>query len=141
PATASPSAASTNSKTVAPRSQMHMLSTATGHVLWNHPQVPRSSVFSRDGSRLCGQITNRVIIWNPATGEEIAEIPNVLQLTKAAWSPDGKRLALVTPPPTPSGFNPFVGNVASLVRIFDGETGKELFKLQGHGSQVLDIVF
>jgi WD40 repeat protein len=67
-----------------------------------HKGMVRCIAFTNDGSRVATCGGDRVVkVWDAASGEMIKALPTMKQMTMAAaWSPDGKWLAVATGDPT-----------------------------------------
>ena len=81
--------------------------------------------FSPDGQRLAAGVSNKVKIWDIATGKELFALKGI-----GGWgivfSPDGQRLAALS---------------GGGVKIWDSATGKELIALKGHAGWVGSVAF
>lgn len=97
-----------------------------------------SIAYSPDGKYLVsGDSDGFGIIWDASTGEKLSTISHeemmagnaILpdEILDAAYSPDGKRLALA--------------GVRGITRILDASTGKELLTLKGHTGPVGSVSF
>jgi len=96
------------------------------------PSKGRVLAFSPDGERLAiGTAKSHIDIWKLTSGAKQLELEGrrAQAVTKLAFSPDGHRLASIG-----SGDD-------SSVRIWDSETGKEIFSLQGHKGFISDMAF
>lgn len=96
------------------------------------PAKGRALAFSPDGERLAiGTAKSHIDIWNLTSGAKQLELERRRDqaVTKLAFSPDGRRLASIG------------SSDDSSVRIWDSETGKENFSLQGHKGFISDMAF
>jgi WD40 repeat protein len=105
--------------------------------------------FSSDGSRLAS-VGAGVRIWNAMTGQELARLPHEVTM-RTIYAPSGQVKVRVEPAVvygilfSPQG-NRLVTTsghralVSTEVRLWDLDTGPELFRLQ-HRDEVLDVVF
>src|SRR5262245_48022558 len=76
--------------------------------------------FSRDGATLLSiAMDKKLVLWNVASGKPLKEL-NHLGVRSGGWSADGKLFA--------SG-----GYQDRSVRVWDAETGRELYQLDGEG--------
>jgi WD40 repeat protein len=82
-------------------------------------------LFSPDGKRLAGAVNSLAKVWEAQTGKELFSIEDPRLAAGAAFSPDGKTLAL--------GGKMNAGAPAA-VTLWDVQTGQELlsFKVPGH---------
>jgi WD40 repeat protein/tRNA A-37 threonylcarbamoyl transferase component Bud32/tetratricopeptide (TPR) repeat protein len=86
--------------------------------------------FSPDGRRLVADTGLTVRIWDVVADKEVAIIPKEATVGSAnvAYSPDGGRVALTNPN-------------TSTIRLWDPQTGRELFTLRGHTHRVSQVAF
>jgi WD40 repeat protein len=94
--------------------------------------------YSPDGKRLATlSRDNTVKVWNAQTGQELLSLPVQIRVGGAVvFSPDGKRLASSSLPT-----NTTTPDEAGEIKLWDAQTGEELFTLQGHTGWVTSIVF
>jgi predicted nucleic acid-binding Zn-ribbon protein len=89
--------------------------------------------FSRDGKLLIAgggrpAASGKVVVWDIATGERVAEVGNELDVVLAAdISPDHKRIAL--------------GGPQRMIRVYSTETGELLYEKAKHTEWVLAVEF
>jgi WD40 repeat protein len=108
--------------------------------LIGHADWVQAGAFSPDGNRIATtcraphiNLTERptVKIWDTAAGRELLTIergkPDESYISRLAFSPDGRRIALAAQNRTP--------------RVWDASTGRELLALRGHVAGVLCIDF
>jgi WD40 repeat protein len=94
---------------------------------WMDTSQPIGIAFSPDG-RYLATAGGPLIIWDTASGKEYLTPPlSDLKAISAAFSPDGKRLA--------------VGMAYGVASVWDVASGTKLFDLAGHTGSVLDIAF
>jgi len=85
------------------------------------PSEGRALSFSPDETRLAiGADDGRISIWNLTTMARVSLEGHTKAVTKLAFSRDGRRLASIG------------SSDDSSVRIWDSETGEEIFSFQGH---------
>lgn len=72
------------------------------------------------GTRLAADGRDGVRVWNPATGKVARRIPIDEPVEEAAWSPDGKYLAV-------KEFNEYWGDAGGVVSVWHVATGKRIF--------------
>ena len=90
--------------------------------------------YSPDGRRLATS-GEAIRVWDVATGAQLLTLPGQGLLTLSglgsgggvAWSPDGRRIA--------------VGSRDRSVKVFDADSGLELFALRGHVGDVTGVAF
>ena len=87
-----------------------------------------SVAFSPDGTMLATGATDRARVWDAATGQTILEFSHSQSVASLAFSNDGRRLGLVTHPPTH-------------VFIYDLEYGRGVFTLRGLTGQLSALAF
>jgi len=88
--------------------------------------------FSPDGKRLAVAITRTVKMLNVANGQEVSTITNTGHcLFRIAFSPDGKHLA------ASCGSTNNKGDV----RVWEADTGRLLFCLEGHANAALNVAY
>jgi WD40 repeat protein/serine/threonine protein kinase len=103
--------------------------------LEGHQATVRGLAFSPDGWRLAsaGGDTRGdkwVMLWDTSTGKRLHKFPGEYTrytYLNIAFSPDGRRLA--------------AGSEANTVKVWDVETGQEVFTLRGHTEPVLSVFF
>jgi WD40 repeat protein len=111
------------------------------HRLKRHPIV-WDVAFSADDKQLltCGEDGN-LVLWNLATGEVVKEFRGHKNAVRScAISPDGKQIM----GGGGRGFGPAAGQSDTpdhSVRIWDGATGKQTSKLDGHSADVTTVAF
>jgi WD40 repeat protein len=70
-----------------------------------------------------------VTLWDVVAGKQTHSFPAVFQpgllMSPAAWSPDGKRLAVV----------------GKEITVWNADTGKEQFRLVGHDGRVVEVAW
>jgi WD40 repeat protein len=102
--------------------------------------------YSPDGKRLIHVCmsdyraqSSTMKLWDAQTGRELLTQKTHGQVARVAFSPDGKRLV------TGAGFTFVSGATRALinraVRVWDAETGQELYSLKGHAHQVTSVAF
>ena len=104
--------------------------------LKGHAYQVSSVAFFPDGQRIVtGGWDNSIRIWDVASGKELkkleleGDVSRIANgITFVAISPDGKKITTAA-------------RQASIVRIFDAESGKELGQLRGHTRVILDAAF
>jgi WD40 repeat protein/serine/threonine protein kinase len=99
-----------------------------------------SVAFSPDGTRLASTINGgpgaspQVKVWDAQTGQEIVSINGQGRLV---FSPDGKRLvSMGGSGPGPGGGAPGPGPGPTGVKVWDAQTGQEIFSIKGEGTFV-----
>lgn len=92
-------------------------------ILGSHPNSIDTLAFSPDGRILAtGGQGVRVKLWDIATGQEQASLPNKIHVTDLAFSPDGKTLAAV--------------GLDARVTLWDSQSGSALQILASHQDSV-----
>jgi WD40 repeat protein/serine/threonine protein kinase len=88
-------------------------------------------LLSPDGRRLAswGQQTGNLRVWDTDTGQELPRPANKPMSWAAAFSPDGRRLAVAESRPD------------AVVRVCQVDTGRELFPLRGHSADIRGAQF
>jgi WD40 repeat protein len=102
-----------------------------------HNQFTGGVALSPDGKRLAGGSGDRTVrVWDLATGKEQLRVATTesAEITHVVFSPDGKRLACAGNGPGPLRW-------ASVVKVYDAETGKEVLSLDGHTGRVNHVAF
>ena len=109
-----------------------------------------SAAFSPDGKRLATAsgrwqgmakgwdgVPGDVKVWDTQTGQELLSLKGFAGPSPSlTFSPDGKRLA------SSHNLNNSVGPAASgEIKVWDAQTGQELFTLKGHIAAIRNIVF
>ena len=74
-------------------------------MLPDHDDYVNSAKFSPDGTRIGSGSAAQIKLWDTATGEVVATLPNAAPLSRVAFSPDGTRV---------------VGTHHNTIRIWDG---------------------
>jgi WD40 repeat protein len=96
-------------------------------------------VYSPDGKRLASASGNGTVnIWDAQTGQELLTLKgHTGEVNSVAFSPDGKRLA------SGSGMLNATNDAfaAGEVKVWDAQTGQDLFTLKGHSSVVGRVAF
>jgi eukaryotic-like serine/threonine-protein kinase len=98
-------------------------------------RLPINAAFRPDGKEIAAtQGSSQVPIWDAVTGKRIRTLGQqvMTELCCLAYSPDGRLLALGT------------GSSNSLdprLRVWDAETGREVFSLLGHKANVAAVAF
>jgi WD40 repeat protein len=103
--------------------------------LLGHQATVRGVVFSPDSRRLASaggdaRGNKWVILWDTATGKLLHKFPGEytrFNYLNIAFSPDGRRLAS--------------GSEHNTVKVWDVETGREVFTLRGHTEPVFSVFF
>ena len=104
----------------------------------------RTVAYSPDGKRLTHVSVSKngesstMTVWDAQTGRELLTQKTDGKLASVAFSPDGKRLV------TGAGWMGTTVNGALIdraVRVWDAETGQELYSLKGHAHQVTSVAF
>jgi WD40 repeat protein len=116
--------------------QLHLWDAVTGQPIasLSHHKYPEWDVhchaqFDPAGQRLVSGLMEEVSWWDAATGKLVAVLRRYGgHVAVVACSPDGKRIAAATP-------------VDPVVRLWDGETGKEMAVLGGHTSAIMRLLF
>ena len=97
-------------------------------------------MISPDFSRLAGIADKAVKIFDAQTGTKHFTLKgHANNVMCVAFSPDGKRLASGDGIRSNSAFNSTGKEVPGLVKLWDIETGQELFSFKGHASCVLRV--
>ncbi len=99
-----------------------------------------TAVYSPDGTRIAAAFTDGTVrVWNLAEGREIRQLPcasdgatSTVLVNMLAFRPDSRWLAMCS--------NPADGGPGE-VRVFDALTGKPIFTLPGHTSQIVAVTF
>lgn len=82
---------------------------------------------SPEGRLALASKNRAVLLWDIATGKEVAPLPgHIFGVNHTCFSPDGRRLASAS---------------ENAVRIWDPAIGKELVTLQGHAGAILHVAF
>jgi eukaryotic-like serine/threonine-protein kinase len=98
-----------------------------------------SLTFSPDGKRLAALARATIKVWDTQTGlETITLSVQSFYRGSVAFSPDGKRLASSSNLSAPS--EPQIRTVGE-VKVWDAQTGEEIFSLKGHTAQVTAVAF
>jgi WD40 repeat protein len=114
---------------------------ATGHplqsVIYSHtiaPTIVPNVTLSPDGARLAsGSADGTVRLWDAASGEQLRTFKgHTERFVSAAFSADGKRIVSES-----AGLDQQFKEVVGEVKVWDVETGQELYTLHGHTSAVL----
>jgi WD40 repeat protein len=116
----------------------------TGKVLWRRepktklPAHAHSVTFSRNGKRLVAGFADTIMVFDPAAAEPLCTIPKAVfaNPNSLALSPDGAMVAsigMLSPDGQAAG--------RTYVHLWDAATGKHLFDLRGHSSQVSGLAF
>jgi WD40 repeat protein len=106
--------------------------------LQGHKRFVGSVAYSHDGKRLASlSRDNTLKIWDAQTGRELRSLPvQAADRGIVAFSPDGKRIA------SSNGARNTIGPAeAGEIKVWDVETGDELFVLQGHTGWVTDLAY
>ena len=116
--------------------------------LQGHEKVVSDIAFTPDGKRvLTGSTDGSARVWDAQTGKELLRLqpPNHegyrYEIHCVALSPDGKRAltgGIGFPPDSTKGIARVPDTTA---RLWDAQTGKELFRLQGHTARVNTACF
>jgi WD40 repeat protein len=114
-------------------------------ILW--PEAPQAPAHPGPDAQF--KVWTRIKLWDARTGAEVATLgfgtPFGYGVSASgetlAFSPDGTRIALSVTPSRGqrlgAAFNPTPGEIL----LWDVATGKELFRLKGHTSQVNSVAF
>ncbi len=121
---------------------------ATGkllHTLKGHGAAVRDARFSPDGKRIVSGSgysgsPGEVKVWDAATGKPLAPLAgHPSPVAAVCFSPDGRRIA------TSSEGDRLKGNTVhsgpSEVKVWDADTGRELFECRGHVGWILGACF
>jgi WD40 repeat protein len=104
-----------------------------------HTNMVMSVVFSPDGTRLASAALNGTIkVWDATTSPEARTFSGPTGYARSvAFSPDGKRLAFGEGiwDDTKQAF------VAGEVKVWEVQTGQEMFSLKGHSTRVNGLAF
>ncbi len=93
-----------------------------------HRRQSLAVAWAPDGKRIASGASNVLMLWDALTGSELSEhIVHPAIIRSIAWSADGTRLA--------------TGSADTTIRIWDGDSLKNLFLLQGHQSWVESIAW
>lgn len=108
---------------------VRLWSRSTGKLLWSAREMTGRLVFSPDSKLLAAiKIDERsVCLLDSATGRLIRRIPAPTKDHFLAFSPDGK-LAVT-------------GSDDKMVRLWEVETGRRAFQMEGHKAEVCDAAF
>ncbi len=111
---------------------------ATGEttaVLHGHAAHVFGVAYSRDGRRVVTtDFSGAIKVWDADTGKEVRTFHGTV--TRAALSPDGKRLAF-----SPDGKQLAASGWTGLAVVWDAGTGRPLHSLTGHGHTVMTVEF
>jgi WD40 repeat protein len=108
---------------------------APGRPVFGVEVNPVPVAFSPDGQVIAGALGARAVrVWDAATGKRLRVLGGEVQgwVSCLAFSPDGRRLALG------------VGRanaVDPLLRVWEADTGREVFTLEGHKGNVSAVAF
>jgi WD40 repeat protein len=93
----------------------------------------QSVIFSPDGKRLAGQVSDgEVKVWDAQTGKELVSLIGPKGTNCAVFSPDGKRLAT---------FKGDAREESREIKIWDVQTGQQMVTLKGHSRAVSSVAF
>ncbi len=103
-----------------------------------HKSHVHNVAFSPDGKRLATVSRDRTLkVWDAKTGEELLSMPvEVFADGAVAFSPVGNRLASSNKPP-----NAITPHQAGEVKLWNAQTGEEIFTLEGHAGSVTSLAF
>ncbi|WP_242051242.1 WD40 domain-containing protein [Nostoc spongiaeforme] len=117
----------------------------------DHQSLPISVAFSPDGKTLAsaGAYFDKIKLWNLTTGKETSTLSGHLSgVNSVAFSPDGKTLAFAsdntnfsTITTTINGATIRNGTKTSTIKLWNLNTGKEIFTFRGHQSSVNSVAF
>jgi WD40 repeat protein len=95
--------------------------------------------FSPDGKWIASAGADKTVkVWNAETGEELRTLKGHQQaVVSVCFNPDGKRLAGGAGEPVKPGQPVKPGEV----KVWDAQTGKEVFDLKGHTGPVTSVCF
>jgi WD40 repeat protein len=108
-----------------------------------HAEDVFSATFTPDGRRVLSAGADAMIrLWEVETGKEVRRYGgHTTVIWSIALSPDGRRLLSVAgTQPRGDGFYEPAGK-DSAVRLWDVDSGLELFRFAGHTSSVMGVVF
>jgi WD40 repeat protein len=87
-------------------------------LIYKHPLVHTGAILSPDGKTAAAVHDKRVRLWDPATGDQLHELPISVQDSRMAFSPDSSR---------------FMVTDLKGTHIYDVLEGKQLFELKQSG--------
>ena len=93
--------------------------------------------FSLDGRRIAGRTSNSIIIWDGESGQELLTLTKDKDSVDShCFSPDGRRIV--------TSFHRYLGygrRSDTNIRVWDTETGKQVFTTSGHKANVQAVSF